>query len=301
MSSALCRGILAVFAAVLTQASTAASFDCTKASTSVEKAICSSPKLSLLDVNLDEKYREAMRASPSDLQNRIRDDQRRWLRTTRNTCTNNPCLARAYSLRLEELEDLLDRLARRATLADLREKANTPEYPRSAGAERQSPDEQVTQRSSANSSAPTQIAGESVESKRNRIAQAIYTEIRRWAKDSKWVFTRISDPDWGALYVSANVMPVVSESGQMLAGFLYKRERSNGVHIFHVSIVDAKLCDPRLGVGVAWMYEYQEHFPDRFVGAGQFQKQSYSDDFHKISNMSCTTLIGFLATDPKPR
>lgn len=77
----------------------AASFDCTKASTLVEQALCTNPKLSRLDEDIAVLYREAVRKDAS-----IRTDQLNWLKQ-RNLCRNESCLIQAHEQRLSELAD----------------------------------------------------------------------------------------------------------------------------------------------------------------------------------------------------
>jgi uncharacterized protein len=79
----------------------AASFDCAKASTAVEKLICSEAKLSDLDGRVAQAYRRAL-ATPAVAQ-RVKLDQRRWL-ADRNKCTDVACLTGAYQKRLADLE-----------------------------------------------------------------------------------------------------------------------------------------------------------------------------------------------------
>lgn len=79
----------------------AASFDCNKASTLVETAICSDPELSSLDDSLAALYKQALRESSSATQ--IKAHQRAWLKT-RNTCKSAGCLRDAYHQRLAELQ-----------------------------------------------------------------------------------------------------------------------------------------------------------------------------------------------------
>jgi len=55
----------------------AASFDCAKAATAVEKAICADPGLSQADERMAEAYRQAMAASLAP--RTLRTDQIRWL------------------------------------------------------------------------------------------------------------------------------------------------------------------------------------------------------------------------------
>jgi uncharacterized protein len=86
-------------------ASHAVSFGCTKASTSVEKSICSDPLLGKLDDALSENYKYTL---ASAIGNGARKDlkatQKKWL-SNRNKCTNNNCLTEAYRKRVDEVCD----------------------------------------------------------------------------------------------------------------------------------------------------------------------------------------------------
>lgn len=79
----------------------AASFDCGKASTLVEKAICSNANLSGLDDSLMQAYKKAI-ASSSD-PSALKSEQRAWLIEVRNKCVDASCLNRAYTDRLNVL------------------------------------------------------------------------------------------------------------------------------------------------------------------------------------------------------
>jgi uncharacterized protein/ssDNA-binding Zn-finger/Zn-ribbon topoisomerase 1 len=78
-------------------ASSAASFDCKKASTSVEKLICTDPKLSELDTDLAQAYRGAVKVSPD-----VKVGQKQWLKE-RNACVDVTCLKTAYENRINNL------------------------------------------------------------------------------------------------------------------------------------------------------------------------------------------------------
>lgn len=84
-----------------TSASTSPSFDCQKATTVVEKLICSDPDLSKLDVSLAETYKEATSKDRS-----IRDDQRAW-NAEKNKCADADCLKSAYEDRISELTNFI--------------------------------------------------------------------------------------------------------------------------------------------------------------------------------------------------
>ncbi|MBN2825620.1 MAG: DUF1311 domain-containing protein [Campylobacterales bacterium] len=77
----------------------AASFDCQKASSDVEKLICSDSQLSLLDEDLAKAYKSALQKDPT----RIKTQQQRWLKYTRNDCITLDCLTDAYRLQIDRL------------------------------------------------------------------------------------------------------------------------------------------------------------------------------------------------------
>lgn len=80
----------------------APSFDCGKATTITELAICGSPKLAALDARLAAEYVEQLRSSINSDDIKVR--QRAWLRE-RNACrADSACLEQAYNTRLRELE-----------------------------------------------------------------------------------------------------------------------------------------------------------------------------------------------------
>jgi uncharacterized protein len=85
---------------VLTPWAWAASFDCKKASTFVERAICSSKVLSAMDDQLGRLYAKALAGAPNDA--KLKTDQKSWL-SLRNQCRDSDCLKTAYEDRLTVL------------------------------------------------------------------------------------------------------------------------------------------------------------------------------------------------------
>jgi len=79
------------------------SFDCAKASTRVEKMICSDDESAALDGQLAETYRRAL-ADPAENSDEIKIDQRAWLSGKRNKCGDVSCLRRRYRERIAALE-----------------------------------------------------------------------------------------------------------------------------------------------------------------------------------------------------
>lgn len=79
----------------------AASFDCARANTKIEKMVCDDPELSKLDSDTSAVFKKMLGESenkPQDI--RI---QRQWLKEVRNSCKDKKCLKTAYQGRLEEL------------------------------------------------------------------------------------------------------------------------------------------------------------------------------------------------------
>jgi len=78
----------------------AASFDCAKASTKIEKLICTDAALSKLDEELAVAYKAALQ--DENRAESIRQTQKQWMKE-RNTCTDADCVKRAYAARLHAL------------------------------------------------------------------------------------------------------------------------------------------------------------------------------------------------------
>ncbi|MBI5250990.1 MAG: DUF1311 domain-containing protein [Desulfomonile tiedjei] len=76
------------------------SFDCTKATSEVEKIICSDDELSRLDDSLSKAYQKALNTRIKD---QIIESQRQWMKTVRYECKNAECLKKAYETRIKEL------------------------------------------------------------------------------------------------------------------------------------------------------------------------------------------------------
>ncbi len=81
---------------VLPQLVRAAGFDCNKASTRVEKLICSDDNLSGLDEDLATGYKQILNASTPEEKKLIVADQRKWLKEVRDRCEDSSCLSNAY-------------------------------------------------------------------------------------------------------------------------------------------------------------------------------------------------------------
>lgn len=94
---------LAVACVLAPRSSTAASFNCGKASTLIESLICRDPVLSRQDSKMATLYRDVLRrSSPGDRQS-VRDEQRAWIEE-RDRCEDKECLDLVYSKRIYDLK-----------------------------------------------------------------------------------------------------------------------------------------------------------------------------------------------------
>lgn len=87
--------------ALSTSQADAASFNCAKASSWVEKTICADAGLSKLDDQLGHQYQAALRKTTNAAA--LRQSQRGWLTDERDSCTTQQCLTQVYQTRLRLL------------------------------------------------------------------------------------------------------------------------------------------------------------------------------------------------------
>lgn len=92
----------------------AASFDCAKAATKVEKLICSDAGLSKLDEALNEAYKTALQDGKQT--DAVKQAQKRWMKE-RNGCADANCVRRAYIKRNEQLREVRGTPAQPAKIA----------------------------------------------------------------------------------------------------------------------------------------------------------------------------------------
>lgn len=90
--------VLAVFAST----AQAVSFDCQKAKSFVEKAICQDSVLSDLDDELGALYQSAMDSSSKPAAAALKKQQMKWL-SQRDTCQTNACVKKSYQKRIIDL------------------------------------------------------------------------------------------------------------------------------------------------------------------------------------------------------
>ncbi|MDG4550269.1 MAG: lysozyme inhibitor LprI family protein [Candidatus Contendobacter sp.] len=90
---------------LLPLAALAASYDCTRASTAAEIAVCDNPDLNRMDEDLAVTYRSLLDRLPSRQAARLREDQRSWL-VARDSCgADVRCLKARYQERLARLNE----------------------------------------------------------------------------------------------------------------------------------------------------------------------------------------------------
>jgi|GEM_PF-3079166 len=79
-----------------------ASFDCSMASTQVEKIICSHPDLCEADIEMVNLYNSRLNNNSYN-RDIVKQEQREWLKNKRNVCAGYNCLRDAYDSRIEQL------------------------------------------------------------------------------------------------------------------------------------------------------------------------------------------------------
>jgi len=80
----------------------AASFDCAKASTTIEKTICADDQISDLDGQLSVIYKNALSATVDIA--KLKEEQKDWIIRVRNKCEGAACLRAAYQARVDVLQ-----------------------------------------------------------------------------------------------------------------------------------------------------------------------------------------------------
>ncbi|MDC9589057.1 hypothetical protein PSI23_06925 [Xenorhabdus sp. XENO-10] len=86
----------------------AASFDCAKAKTPDEKAICSSLKLNDLDVEMSVKYHFLRGLFAMGVSGEMYDSQTAWLKQRQKCKGDTACLLQSYHIRINQLDKLYD-------------------------------------------------------------------------------------------------------------------------------------------------------------------------------------------------
>jgi uncharacterized protein len=101
MVMGVARALVVAIIIIAPSVTMGASFDCSKAGTSVEKTICASETLSRLDEQLARAYDSVLLLS--DRPATVKSQQKAWLRNIRDKCHDETCLQSAYEHRLAQL------------------------------------------------------------------------------------------------------------------------------------------------------------------------------------------------------
>jgi uncharacterized protein YecT (DUF1311 family) len=79
------------------------SFDCVKASTRIEKLICSSNDVAIADARLAAIYKSKLAVAVD--KSEFKQGQKHWISATRDSCTTTSCLLDAYTARIDVLSE----------------------------------------------------------------------------------------------------------------------------------------------------------------------------------------------------
>jgi hypothetical protein len=83
------------------------SFDCARASSRSEIAVCSNAGLAALDRNMAAQYSRAWAAASPEQRAQLQQTRERFLRY-RDRCSNNACIGDAYVGRMREIRDIME-------------------------------------------------------------------------------------------------------------------------------------------------------------------------------------------------
>jgi uncharacterized protein len=102
---------------LLSTQATAASFDCKKAASWVEKTVCANPELSKLDEQMAKAYTDALKSLSPEGQQETKQYQKQWLKNLSSYCEaelkaewvrdKEKCLKKAYKKRTKQLQESL--------------------------------------------------------------------------------------------------------------------------------------------------------------------------------------------------
>jgi uncharacterized protein len=88
---------------IASSAAWAASFQCDKARTHVEELVCATESVSVLDSRLGRAYALVIHDTNANQRPGVIAEQRAWIETVRDRCTDVQCLTTAYMSRLQVL------------------------------------------------------------------------------------------------------------------------------------------------------------------------------------------------------
>ena len=99
-----------VAGSALPSMASAASFNCARARTADEKAVCANLALNDKDVRMSVLYDVNRHTMGMGSRGALQDAQQQWLRDRKTCGSNRACLNRAYDRRLEELDRSTQRI-----------------------------------------------------------------------------------------------------------------------------------------------------------------------------------------------
>jgi uncharacterized protein len=105
--------VLALGLMVSASAASAASFDCAKARTADEHAICNDRSLNDRDVELTTRYGMVLSLTAMGLRGDLQDEQRAWLQQRHACGANRSCIGRLYDQRLTRIKGVFAGIASR--------------------------------------------------------------------------------------------------------------------------------------------------------------------------------------------
>jgi uncharacterized protein len=100
--------IAALTALLLAGSANAASFDCARAASADEHAVCNIRALNDRDVKMATLYGLDIRLVPMGSRDAIKRDQAIWLNSRRACRADTACLTRAYDRRIAALQAVID-------------------------------------------------------------------------------------------------------------------------------------------------------------------------------------------------
>jgi uncharacterized protein len=112
--------VMLILASFVSSISFAASFDCDKASSRIEKLICTDPDLSQLDESLLFNYKLLLSSAGETDTSSVKNNQRSWLKYRNSNCHSAYQCIVTYAERIRELKVLTDRNLLLASLADIK-------------------------------------------------------------------------------------------------------------------------------------------------------------------------------------
>ena len=114
ITKALCLAALSTLLLTAAgQPTHAASFDCTKAETADEKAVCADRQLNDDDVEMSVLYSQLKPLLGMGARGDMEDDQVAWLKRRASCGDDRVCLSKAYQDRLRQLRGGFEALAKR--------------------------------------------------------------------------------------------------------------------------------------------------------------------------------------------